>query len=128
MNKVSFDCKQCDFKTNNKNDLTSHVKNWNKENSLKVHKCDICGKIVKSSQYLRSHDLKVHGGQRDRYKCNKCDFTSYRKDSVAMHEKAIHLKIKAFKCETCSKEFAAKKILVTTYQNNSRWHESIRCS
>ena len=116
MKELKFCCDQCDYKTDNNNDLTDHVKNYHGENNLKNYQCDICSKIVKRSSRLREHKLEVHGGQRDRYKCDKCGFSSFRKETVEKNDKAIHLKIKPYQCDICPKGFTRKEILIDHIQ------------
>ena len=71
-------------------------------------KCKACGKTFSRAQYLKTHILTVHQGQK-RYKCDTCGklFASERhvkKHIYIIHEG--HKEQKNHKCESCGKSFS----------------------
>ena len=45
---------------------------------------------------------KTRGNQTDgEYVCDKCEYTSDKKKNLGYHEKAVHLKLKRYKCSAC---------------------------
>ena len=84
----------------------------NKPRSDNEIKCDICKKIFKSSDNLKTHDEKFHMkriANRDPiYKCDQCTFTSTDKSEVY-----IHINEKHNKCDICQRIFTNIKTLDT---------------
>ena len=52
--------------------------------------CDLCGEKYKHNRSLNRHIYAVHDKQD--FDCNKCDFTSNRKDNLTRHVKSKHSK------------------------------------
>ena len=75
-------------------------------------KCDICKKIFKSSDNLKTHDEKFHmkriANRNPIYKCDQYTFTSTDKSEVY-----IHINEKHNKCDICQRIFTNSKTLET---------------
>ena len=64
----------------------------------KTRPCKICGKSI-SYLKLSQHIKSVHC--QPKFSCKECDKIFTRKDSLAKHINAIHLKIQKFNCQSC---------------------------
>ena len=98
----------------------TRIKDCNGESNRKVYQCDICPQTRTTAEQLKTHKLEVHE-KKKRHHCTRCDFKSYRKDTVDRHLKAIHLKIKDWKCEACNRGFIIRHQI---QRNNNKVHKT----
>ena len=72
---VKYKCEECDFKTENKKKLASHVK---KEHPVKKEfQCDQCDQRFERKEGLTKHINLRHGdGNFEIYECKHCDYKS----------------------------------------------------
>lgn len=80
-----------------------------------VYKCDICGKISKTKQYLDIHKNAVHFKIKQ-FSCPHCYKRFDTKGNLNQHISAIHDKVK-FNCDVCDKTFTAKRNLIVHKRN-----------
>ncbi|XP_069113252.1 zinc finger protein 850-like [Argopecten irradians] len=77
-------------------------------------KCDICGDILSSTEYLRGHLYSQHtsisDGRNRHFKgsCNICGVTFSRKDSLERHLLTHTKRERSFKCPECGKGYFTK--------------------
>jgi len=102
--KVFYECNFCAFTTRTLIKVKTHTEKLHKEDEglpilpKKIKRvnckpksettCNVCGKQVKCSNYLKLH-MKIHTGQKD-ILCPKCPLTSYRKSVIKGHLMKIH--------------------------------------
>ena len=74
--------------------------------------CNICGKYFKvkhSYRNLRRHIEMVHEGKKSISQCTICGNTFRSSGYLKIHMRAIHDKIRQWKCEHCPMDFAHKQ-------------------
>ncbi len=98
------ECKACGYTFTTFDILSDH-----NEAVHSVFTCQSCYKTFTSRSNLERHS-RLHTGHKP-YLCNICNKAFSRKDHLSNHA-TKH----AFKCGTCSKRFADKKLLFTHYQ------------
>ena len=81
-----FRCEQCDFQTNFKNSLKTHINM--KHNQFKEFECNDCSYAVNKKSQLENHIKSVHQKIKDLF-CLQCDFTTSLKSSLINHTKNI---------------------------------------
>ncbi|KAA8492533.1 Zinc finger protein [Porphyridium purpureum] len=71
--------------------------------------CPKCGKVFANPGYLSKHIRLVHSRTRT-FVCKECpDSRSFgQRSDLVRHHKAVHLKLKPFKCPICSNLFSNK--------------------
>ena len=111
--KIRFSCDECDYKTTNKkcvmrhkmsqhrglkdqcpqcygffakSSLSTHIKAIHKK---EIFHCDQCDFNTRSRTLLQNHTDYYHEGIVN-FKCEKCDYSSYRKYNVDIHRKNMH--------------------------------------
>ncbi|XP_071959194.1 uncharacterized protein [Antedon mediterranea] len=65
----------------------------------KVHECNMCGRIFRTSTLLRNH-INTHTGTKP-YKCQMCDKAFGTSGELGRHMKYIHTHEKPHKCPLC---------------------------
>lgn len=137
----NFICQYCDKSFKRQAHLDCHILSHTGE---KKFVCKHCGKSFKAKRTLIGHEMKHSGNQpfqcKDcgikftlkssllkheashqtegvRHPCPKCDKDFSSKVTLAIHDKAVHLKIKQYVCETCGTAFA--------YQSHLRKHQMV---
>lgn len=95
-----------------KSHLQAHIISHTDEESKPFH-CEVCNKGVNSMQHLKRHE-RTHEKS---YKCDKCDESFYKKQSLTHHKLSIH--DKTLTCLLCDKTFARPYRLA---QHNEKYH------
>jgi hypothetical protein len=94
--KNPFTCPNCDYRTDNKIYLQSHLRR--QHDSYNSYECKYCNKEYKSrnalNQHLYKHTKKIM------YKCNLCEYTTLTYSSLYNH-KEYHHSGKVYKCFEC---------------------------
>jgi len=67
--------------------------------------CTVCGKCLKSIGSLNRHKI-LHTGEKP-FACKTCGKTFSLKESLSLHERAVHEKEKRFCCYICGYQFFA---------------------
>uniref|UniRef100_A0A6P7F266 Zinc finger protein 62-like n=1 Tax=Diabrotica virgifera virgifera TaxID=50390 RepID=A0A6P7F266_DIAVI len=103
-------CTVCSKVFNFKNNLYTHMKTHESNPSEPLYTCPTCNKVCKNWNIYFRH-RKLHEGLK--YKCDMCDKTFNRSDSLKLHKDDQHSLDEANKvsCETCQKDFKNKKLL-----------------
>ena len=65
--------------------------------------CKACGKIFKNIRYMRAHSKFQHENAK-KFKCLDCPAAFGNKSRLIKH-KLVHVTLRAFKCQYCSKAF-----------------------
>jgi len=96
-------CNECEKLTGNRNLLTRHMRLVH--DLIRKFKCNLCGylttKTCKFKRHMNSRHFNV------RYFCDKCDHSFSTQYHLLRHQRIIHDKIRAYKCNICS--YAAKR-------------------
>uniref|UniRef100_A0A336LXH2 CSON004477 protein n=1 Tax=Culicoides sonorensis TaxID=179676 RepID=A0A336LXH2_CULSO len=104
----SFKCPECPFSAKYKQTLSSHIKNIH--SAEEPVNCEVCGQKVKNLTRLKQH-MKLHTGPD--LKCEFCDKTYKKKNSLQCHVDKIHRgKTKRHKCTICLKDLYCKRALM----------------
>lgn len=90
-----FKCAQCDKDFSNKSSLQRHKKT---HQSLS-EKCNQCGKVIKSARHLRQHIEIMHSEKR--FACDECEKMFSSVSRLKYHQKAVHV-LKSLKCDQCN--------------------------
>lgn len=125
-----FTCDICDFKTNVKYSLTSHLK----LHSEPCYKCQFCDKKYRQHQGLTHHLKRIHkikslrprgrpksattqakidaGGplMSELFKCTSCDYICSSKESLHNHQ-YLHDQVRNYECEKCGEKFKQSQSL-----------------
>ncbi|XP_054274295.1 PR domain zinc finger protein 5-like isoform X2 [Macrosteles quadrilineatus] len=97
-----LNCKYCDKSQDNIKKLILHEKKHLRQNK-NIIKCNICGKVVKTKQALKTHKI-LHGSNNSA--CEVCNKTFKSYHSLREHSaKHSGLQEKKFFCEVCGKGF-----------------------
>lgn len=109
----SYDCDQCDFTTEKKASLKSHVKSHLPYDVREKFECDKCNKMFTRASSLRVHRQTIHEKIR-RYKCSKCPLLSFKQQGhLSDHIALKHVKDgkKIFKCNLCDRRFLMRYMM-----------------
>ena len=107
----TLQCDQCEYKANNSGRLADHKKQVHSDE--RPFKCDLCPKSFKLIKRQREHVKIVHSHERKRFPFDKCDFATFTNRALVDHINAVHLGIKAYKCDQCGKSFTQQTHLST---------------
>ena len=115
--KIGHKAKELKIKEKNMSSLTSYLKaeiqleikktKKNKSGNNK-NQCSFCPYVAKQKRNLSEHINKIHE-KIWRYKCSKCDFSSYGHNQVKDHQRRRHadekeVKVVPLTCEDCGKK------------------------
>ena len=91
--------------------LREHIKSIHGGKKAEI-KCQICGVILCTKQYLAIHIASVHEGIKP-FKCEKCTSAFTCKRDLIRHNDVVHDGIRSFKCtwESCEASFGFKRNL-----------------
>ena len=103
-------CNRCTSSFYDEYNLKKHVQNAHSDTSIK---CDNRDKTFVSSNKLKYHNLHMHEKEKEKPKlqCEFCFKNFVSKQSLCMHQKSVHFKIKDLKCPQCDKSFSLKTVL-----------------
>ncbi|XP_050084224.1 uncharacterized protein LOC126570478 [Anopheles aquasalis] len=73
---------------------------------VKAFICETCGKRFSGQSHLLQHRL-THSEVR-RFQCQQCPKVFKRSGGLNQHVRAVHLKIRPFRCATCGYQFALR--------------------
>ena len=96
----SYKCSYCEFETAWEAALKRHE---SRHNSDKIFPCDICGKILKSRNGVKSHKLLMHTDLKESFKCEFCSYVTHTKENLEGHIKSHDENRVKTKCSLCQK-------------------------
>lgn len=108
-----YKCDKCDHATTHKSALNIHYVSHFEE---KPFECNLCYKTFKLNQNMAKHMKKHDPGER-KFKCDKCDYTNYRLDSLKTHM-LTHGGTKRFWCAHCD----YRAVRISTLKQHLRVH------
>nr|XP_014092260.1 zinc finger protein 506-like [Bactrocera oleae] len=114
---LPYKCHLCDKSFSNNPALSGHKRRFHTE---KIHKCEFCDKSYAIPADLRNH-MGIHTGHKP-FICELCGKGFRNKTKLRFHNDAIHLKLRAFKCTMCPKDFLKARDL----QDHIKAHLNIR--
>ena len=91
-------CSKCDYRTRNKQSLKQHFKNIHTEVEMKT--CQFCGGSFKRiDRHLQINNCGQE--EKKRSKCEHCEKTFVRKETMKKHIKIVHLQVRNKECMYC---------------------------
>lgn len=73
--------------------------------------CSSCDLTFVSRLRLMVHEIRKHSDSGRKYKCDQCE-KSYKKcDTLIWHRRQAHMSLRMFKCDQCGNEFCYKSAL-----------------
>lgn len=108
-----YQCKECGKSFKAKRTLLGHEMT---HSGSQPYECTDCGIKFTLKSSLLKHQAS-HANEGIRFPCPKCDKDFSSKVTLTIHDKAVHLKIKQYVCETCGAAFA--------YQSHLRKHQMV---
>ncbi|XP_035700591.1 zinc finger protein 600-like isoform X2 [Folsomia candida] len=80
-----------------------HIQTYHKREK---YPCSLCDKIFSSKSGLRQHKIAKHSkNEKDYHACNKCEYKSWLKSQITMHNRRKHGGLKSNKCYFCGNKF-----------------------
>jgi len=89
-----FKCDECDKDFASKNHLQQHIKT----HSSYAHKCNQCGKMYNTVKNMKEHIKVMHSEKR--LECDECEKLFSTISKLNYHKKGVHV-LKSFKCDQC---------------------------
>ena len=98
--KEDLKCSKCDFISQSKQGLKTHIKrkHTNADTEVYPKTCDMCDFELKSFKEMKKH-MKSHSYQELNFKCENCDFWGPNKFTMEVHFGRNHSEI--FECGLC---------------------------
>ena len=98
-----FKCTKCDFESQSKKGLNTHITRKHTDTSkLKFpKKCDLCDKDLDSETELRKH-LKMHSYKEAKFQCEDCEFVGKTRETMDVHIGRYHTD--KFECGICERQ------------------------
>ena len=97
----NYECSACSHRSYSKLSVKAHVKSIHNDETCRIIKigCSLC-------ESKQSHEVCESKSKRlwktnGKYGCDNCEYTTDQKEHMTIHIKAVHLKIKQFKCSMC---------------------------
>ncbi|EDV59674.2 zinc finger protein 286A [Drosophila erecta] len=100
---LPFKCTLCDRSFVGRCELANHMQ---RVHIGKTHKCTHCDRTFAVMSDLQLH-IRTHTGHKP-YVCEHCGKAFRLRSQMTLHVRAIHTKIRAFKCSMCPKDFVKK--------------------
>ncbi|XP_053965893.1 zinc finger protein 560-like [Anastrepha ludens] len=103
---LPYKCTDCNKSFSSNAALTGHQRRNHME---KVHKCEFCERKFAVIPDLKHH-MEIHTGHKP-FVCELCGKAFRTRTKLGFHSNAIHLKLRAFKCSMCPKDFLKSRDL-----------------
>ncbi|CAH0394903.1 unnamed protein product [Bemisia tabaci] len=101
-----FRCSFCDYSSNSRGHLKSHLVI---HSDLRPFKCQLCGLSFKMKCILKEHQ-RTHSEERS-FKCDECAVSFKQRKGLSFHCQTAHSDLRPHKCNVCNKRFKRKFIL-----------------
>ncbi|EAT46515.1 AAEL002316-PA [Aedes aegypti] len=95
----TFDCSHCPKSFNEMRKFQRHKESHNQER----HKCEQCGKFLKTRSSLNSHRQRHQHGKR--FECEVCRKRFATVKDLKTHQKVHEEQTERFPCDECGKDF-----------------------
>ena len=116
---ISYDCKECEYKTINKESAKKHRESAHEG---VTYDCDQCDHKAKSKEYAKLHKASVH--EYIVHFCDLCDYSAKWKSNLDIHIKRVHKKeFKSYQCDIC--EYSAKYPLLLRAHKEKEHEDNI---
>lgn len=76
-------CRLCHITFCTQTEYIQHRRKFHDNRKLKHYICDVCGKVVRSTQCLKEHVRAIHTDERP-YSCDECDYRSAHKMALVV--------------------------------------------
>ncbi|KAJ4444784.1 hypothetical protein ANN_06581 [Periplaneta americana] len=113
---MALQCNVCNKRYSCLDALMEHrrLTHLDRQESIKKHVCELCGKVFPYRATLRNHQIS-HTGEKP-FQCDQCDKAYPYKYNLAAHKRTVHsdsaAEKKRHQCETCGKTYAYKRSLL----------------
>lgn len=111
---TKWSCKDCAKIFKSRDTLRHHVVIHQK---IKPFNCEQCPKTFPQKWQLNKHS-KTHNVKS--YKCQQCDYTSYRNHNIDLHVSRVHEQARTFVCTKCEKSFKCNRDLKMHMSTHSK--------
>ena len=108
----NFQCSNCDESLVSNILLTAHMieshdfdptkKSQKVKKEVKSFECDVCGSFFKSKDTLQIHKRQIHETDKHDFKCDQCNYTTFRESELRKHCVAKHTPKECPHCEYSS--------------------------
>ena len=88
-------CDQCDYKTDNRTCLSSHLLTLHSDTKFTCHEC---GYQTSWKSSLTLHKQSLHEGKK--YHCGSCDYQATQRGNPKKHQQSVH-EGKKYPCDSC---------------------------
>ena len=104
-------CTICDQAFSHSQTLNRHKRT--QHGDIKDYNCNLCDHGVSTRLMLEMHKVKVHGEENNLnyFKCDICEYKTYEKSKLIIHNRVVHNKIKDYNCDICNKVFGHSQTL-----------------
>ncbi|KAG7298560.1 hypothetical protein JYU34_018199 [Plutella xylostella] len=101
-----YKCEYCDMAFRHSEERHRHI---TAKHHRQEYRCPVCD--FRSTQSgVRAHLANIHGEGEKKHRCDTCDKTFWRRQTLVLHCKS-HFNERSFKCKLCSKSFVQKVTL-----------------
>lgn len=126
----SYDCDLCEFTTDKKNKILSHIRH---HASSMRHKCKTCSELFTTRMNLHNHSMKRHGRgvigsveySKSSSECTICH-RLFSEERLKFHKK-LH-DSPSFTCDKCAKRFRSQSALEKHFANNHLSDKKFTCT
>lgn len=126
----SYDCDLCEFRTDKKNKILSHIRH---HVSSMRHKCKTCSESFTTRMKLHNHSMKRHGRgvigsveySKSSSECTICH-RLFSDERLKFHKK-LH-ESPSFTCDKCAKMFRSQPALEKHFANNHLSDKKFACA
>ena len=129
-NGKKLQCNMCDLEYTNPRGLKRHLEVKHLVFQVNTLTCDLCHQEFKSRGKLVRHRRENHFIKEQTFRCTQfeCDKSYSIQKDLDDHINIIHLKVKAFKCKVCKKDFGRKSSHTLQVQGAHTKERKFKCT